>query len=296
MIFIASMFFSFSCATQRSTASIPPLELSDLIQARLSAQEVKDGSLVLVSVNLPAELRKKEVLGEFEGAKLPFYPAPRGSEGEYEAVLGVPHNHAQGVATVKICVEDAGGKCTNLPLKVVDGNYTSETLKVGAHFTNPSKKQLERIRRDVAEVALIYSKVTRKKYWDGPFVFPIQSPMTSPFGTKRVFNGEFKSFHGGLDLKAPTGTEIHAPAAGEVVLAKFLYFTGNTVMIDHGYGVITLYAHMSKLKVKKGQIVQPGNLLGLSGMTGRANGPHLHWQAVVHRTKVNPLGLIQVMR
>jgi murein DD-endopeptidase MepM/ murein hydrolase activator NlpD len=117
--------------------------------------------------------------------------------------------------------------------------------------------------------------------------------VTSSFGSRRVYNGIQSSAHTGLDFKAPKGTPIYAASRGRVALAKNLFFTGNTVILDHGYGVLTLYAHMSKLKVKKGQMVEGGHLLGLSGMTGRVTGPHLHWMAIIHKQKVNPIGLTQ---
>ena len=144
------------------------------------------------------------------------------------------------------------GKEWVLPLEIVDGHYKSETLKVDEKKVNPPKKELKRILREQAELKEIYSHLTHEKYWDGPFVLPVDSVVTSPFGSKRIYNGEMKSFHQGLDLRAHIGTPIHAASGGVVVLAKDLFFTGNTVLIDHGYGVFTVYCHMSALKVKNG--------------------------------------------
>jgi murein DD-endopeptidase MepM/ murein hydrolase activator NlpD len=132
-----------------------------------------------------------------------------------------------------------------------------------------------------------------KRHWSGPFLLPIESEVTSPFGNKRLYNGTMKNFHQGLDLRAREPTPIRAPEGAVVVLAKDLYFTGNTVILDHGYGLFTVYGHMSKLDVKKGQIVKKAELLGLSGATGRASGPHLHWGAVLMRMKFNPQDLVQ---
>jgi murein DD-endopeptidase MepM/ murein hydrolase activator NlpD len=263
------------------------------IQAKLSSAQVTDGSAVLVTAHIPKELisGKTEVSGKFEGTEFWFYPAPERGEGTYEALIGVPHNHKPGPSQIVIKV---GGKEQVVPIEIADAHYPSETLRVDNRHVNPSKKDLKEIMSDIAEVGKIYSHVTKEKYWKGPFVLPIRSKVTSVYGTKRVFNGEMRSYHTGLDLKAPMKTPIHAAAAGVVVLAKKLFFTGNTVMIDHGYGVVTLYAHMSKLKVKKGQHVEEGQLLGLSGMTGRANGPHLHWGVIINKVKVNPAEFIQV--
>lgn len=266
-------------------------------RAELSTSQVKDGSVVIVSVGLPEELADASVKGDFEGIQLPFFADT--SKGEYHAVLGVPYNHKAGETKVSIRVFKDGiehFKAKELPITILNGQYASETLRVDPRHLNPTKKDIKRIYRDKAEVGKIYSQLIPRKYWKGPFRLPVESAMTSVYGTKRVFNGRFASFHSGLDFKAPVGTRVYASAPGEVVLAKNLFFTGNTVMVDHGYGVLTLYAHLSKIDVKRGQLVDLNTLLGLSGETGRVSGPHLHWQAVVHKMKVNPLDLTKVMK
>ncbi len=264
-------------------------------KADLSSSDVIDGSVVLISVQVPKGMLSSadEVTGQFEDTKFWFYPVPERGEGAFEAVIGVPHNHTPGASEVKVLVK---GVERSLPIKISDAKYPSETLKVSNRHVNPKKKDLEQIRRDIEDVGKIYSNITKQKYWKGPFVLPVSSSVTSVYGTKRVFNGKMQSFHNGLDLKAPTGTPIHAAGSGVVVLAKSLFFTGNTVLIDHGYGVVTLYAHMSELKVKSGDRVEAGRLLGLSGMTGRANGPHLHWGVVINKVKVNPADFLKVIR
>jgi len=274
---------------------MPEAQASPDFKASLSSAEVIDGSVVRVSVQVPKGMLgdSDEVTGQFEETKFYFYPAPEKGDGTYEAIVGVPHNHTPGSVEVKVFVK---GVERALPIKIADAKYPSETLKVSKRLVEPKKKDVERILRDIAEVGKIYSTITRTKYWKGPFVLPVNSAVTSVYGTKRVFNGKMQSFHNGLDLKAPMGTPIHAAGHGVVVLAKSLFFTGNTVLIDHGYGVVTLYAHMSKLEVKAGDHVEAGQLLGLSGMTGRANGPHLHWGVVINKVKVNPADFLKVIQ
>lgn len=273
---------------------IPKLDSS--IQAEVSAAETMDGTIVLVTVRLPAKKVAQPVQGDFEGIALPFF-----EDGDvHRAILGVPYDHPAGPATVRIRVgegDDARG--AEAVFNVVAGNYSSETLKVDGRRVQPQRpRDLARIRKEVVEIGAAYDAITRRKYWKGPFELPVRKiqAVTSSFGTKRVYNGVQKSAHLGLDFKAPQGTPIYASAAGRVALAKDLFFTGKTVIVDHGYGVLTLYAHMSKLGVKKGQEVVAGHKLGLSGKTGRVTGPHLHWMAVIHKQKVNPLGLTQVMK
>lgn len=302
------IWFLNSCSTANSSHINPTQDiLSDIkppgidIRAELSSTQVVAGTIVLVSINVPPLYRNTPIVGKFEGLEFPFFSAEQEISGEsktglYEAVLGIPYERKPGPGKVSIHMGD-GKESSHLEisLDVVKGDYLSETLNVNARRVNPGKKDMRRIKREQAEIAKIYEQETLRKYWQGPFAFPIHSPVTSPFGTKRTYNGELKSFHTGLDLKAPVGTPIYSAAPGAVVMAKNLFYTGNTVIIDHGYGIITLYAHMSKLKVKLGDVVPMRGLLGWSGKTGRVNGPHLHWQAIVHRTKINPIGLTQVI-
>ncbi|MEK6705953.1 MAG: M23 family metallopeptidase [Bdellovibrionota bacterium] len=279
-----------------------PTILNDGIRAEVSSPQAANGSIVVVSVFLPEKLRGDKVSGTLSGVgeeiKFPFFPVPERGEGSYDAILGIPYASKPGPAKIEVVVKVKGDadRMLLLPITVQDGNYPSEQLSVSQRYIEPSKQELKRILSDKKEVGAIYNVVTRRKQWSGPFVLPIKSEITSPFGKKRVFNGQLNSFHGGLDLKAPEGTPIYAPAGGKVVLAKDLFFSGNTVLIDHGYGVFTVYAHMSRIKVKKGRFVERGTLLGLSGKTGRVSGPHLHWQAVIHKEKVDPLGLTTLLR
>lgn len=308
-LFVLGMAFSIACSTTPKSDASPespqalvsgPLK----IQGELSSLEVVDGSVILVHIRLPQGATDGAISGKFEEIGLPFFKT---DENTYQAVLGVPFNHKPGSSNVVVkfsalCPEEAGSGCTRepqvleLPVQISDGQYPSETLRVDSKHVNPEKKYMARIQRERAKIGEIYRRITREKYWEGPFQLPIQSPITSQFGTKRVFNGELRGFHGGLDLKAAPGTLVHAAASGLVALSKNLFYTGNTVILDHGYGIFTVYAHLSRLKVREGNQVKMGDLLGLSGKTGRVTGPHLHWQAVIHREKVNPIELTKVMR
>ncbi|HUP56205.1 MAG TPA: M23 family metallopeptidase [Bdellovibrionota bacterium] len=270
--------------------AVPLAEIADGARAALSSKESPAGSILLISLETEDVVAAEKVVGSFDDKEIPFFAI---GEKSFGAVFGVNHDLKPGDYQVEIRVGEAKGQ---LPLKVLDGGFKSENIKVNPKHVNPPKGQLKRIKREQAEIGRIYRELTREKHWAGAFKLPIESPVTSPFGTRRMYNGEQRNYHPGMDLKAAVGTPIVAPAKGRVVLAKHLYFTGKTVGIDHGYGVITLYAHMSKIRVKEGEVVDTGKVLGLSGMTGRVSGPHLHWQAVIQGVKVNPLDLTKVMR
>lgn len=307
----SSLILSTGCATANVSPASgePPKELAKLpssLKAELSSQTVSTGTIALLTVELPAEYQGKPVTGIFEGMELPFFPISQkpgsevaGTSARFATVLSIPYDHAPGNGSIQLRLGDGPQQSDagTVEFKVVQGEYPSEVLKVDGRRVHPKKKSdLARIAKEQIEIGRVYKAVTLSKYWEGPFIKPIESEITSAFGTRRVYNGELKSFHGGVDLRAPMKTPIYSAAAGKVVMAKNLFYTGNTVMLDHGYGIITLYAHMSRLKVKKGEDVKAHQLLGLSGKTGRVNGPHLHWQAIVHKVKVNPFGLIEVLR
>jgi hypothetical protein len=261
-------------------------------RAWIQSKDIPEGGVVFLQVKGAGKSRP---WAKFEGVELLFFRMGEGQDLRYGSIFGVPHGHARGPTRIELA-SAPGGEKGELRFNIVDGGFAHETLTVDGRHVNPKKKDMIRINRDIAEVVNIYKHPTLEKLWEGPWALPIDSPMTSPYGTNRLYNGEPRNFHGGLDLKAAVGTPVHAAASGRVVLAKDLFFTGFSVMIDHGLGLISLYAHMSKLQVKKGQRVKQGDLLGLSGMTGRVSGPHLHWQLILRNVKVNPVELMKVMR
>src|SRR5262249_16210579 len=138
-------------------------------------------------------------------------------------------------------------------------------------------------------------RVTPERLWSMPFVRPVQDPANSRFGTRSIFNGEARSPHGGTDFLSPLGTPVKSPNAARVLPARELYFTGNTVIIDHGLGVVSMLAHLSRIDVREGDTVSAGQILGLVGATGRVTGPHLHWALRVSRARVDPLSALAVV-
>jgi murein DD-endopeptidase MepM/ murein hydrolase activator NlpD len=169
-------------------------------------------------------------------------------------------------------------------LEVASQPYPQVDLKVQHKFTAPSRRLLRRIRKEEILKHRVFGESSEAQLWRGPFLSPVREPVTEQFGVRRIFNGELKTEHLGLDFHAARGTRVQAANSGRVILARRLFFEGNCVIVDHGEGLMTLYMHLSKFKVRKGQRVRRGQLLGLSGATGRATGPHLHlavrWEGV----------------
>ena len=169
--------------------------------------------------------------------------------------------------------------------------FPEEHLSVAPKYVEPPKAVRERIAREKAKLAKIYA---RREPWPPPaepFVRPVPGPPTSIFGSRRVFNGKPRSPHSGLDLRAATGTPVQCSGPGRVVMAEELYYSGNLVIVDHGGGLFTLYAHLSRIDVKEGQDLRAGDRVGLSGATGRVTGPHLHWGAKIDNRPFDPRSL-----
>ena len=212
----------------------------------------------------------------------------------FQGLFGIPHSHDAGPATLKITPK--GGEPLTLKFKIADAHYPSETLKVDNRKINPHKKTWFGSRRRLRRSTRFMASRRLPNSGDGAFVHPTDTIITDQFGMKRLYNGQLRSYHGGMDFRAAIGTPIHASAAGRVLLAKDLFYSGGTVIIDHGYGLLTMYFHQSKIIAKKGQMIAQGDLIGLSGKTGRVTGPHLHFQVVVHGTKVNPKDLFEELK
>jgi murein DD-endopeptidase MepM/ murein hydrolase activator NlpD len=138
------------------------------------------------------------------------------------------------------------------------------------------------------------NRITPSRKWDGRFAAPADASISDVYGSQRIFNGKAQRPHYGLDFRVPTGTPVAAMNSGTVLLARFLYFEGNCVVIDHGLGLLTLYFHLSEIKVKEGDSVKRGEEIGLSGGTGRATGPHLHVAVRWQGTYLDPARLMQL--
>jgi murein DD-endopeptidase MepM/ murein hydrolase activator NlpD len=254
------------------------------------------GRAVRPGVVVRVEVRSRKPLAKIEGTlrerPIAFILAADGKEAR--ALIGLAADTATGDHAIAIHGETTGGEPVEAErtLTVTPAQFRSQKLRVDPRFVQPPKDELPRIEQERARLADLSHAIDRDRPWHAPFEPPLDSPVTEPYGVKRTFNGELASQHRGVDLKGAMGTPIAAPGAGRVVLAEELYYTGNTVVIDHGYGVLSLLAHMSHIGVKVGDLVDAGATVGEVGATGRVTGPHLHWSAWVGGVSIDPLSLI----
>ena len=250
-----------------------------------------------MTITSTVELR--DVTGSAFGRPLAFYretTSPEGSPRAWHALAGVDVASAPGPASLSIqATSDTGAALTaDRAITVAPRRFVTRRLRVASQFVDPSLEEVERLRQEAARLEDIFATVTPRA-WDGPIAQPVAGVARSSFGTRSVFNGEPRAPHAGVDFRGAVGTPVGAPAAGRVVLAGPLFFTGQTVVIDHGLGLYSLLAHLSRIDVADGQILTRGATVGLLGATGRVTGPHLHWAVRLGAARVDAMRLVALL-
>ncbi len=201
------------------------------------------------------------------------------------AVIGIPLAAALGPR--RVTVRDAGG-ARDIEFSVGDKRYASQSLKVAPRQVDLSAADLKRVQRErqSLEQALDHWSAAPPATLRWPA--PVPGVRSSSFGLRRIFNGQSRNPHSGMDIAAPVGTPVLAPADARVLDTGDYFFTGNTVLLDHGMGLISIYCHLSAIDVHPGERIAAGARIGAVGMTGRATGPHLHWALSLNRAWVDP--------
>ena len=261
---------------------------------RAQPTKLVNGGPVLFQVKAPVKL--DSLSGTWLGHQLAFSYMPASKT--WFALAGVSFDTKPGKYTLEL----SGGRTGKDPLKVSRAFFVGAAkypkievkLTVEHKFTEPSPEQIKQIDEDKKTKQDYLNRVTPDREWDGNFTAPAQAATSDVFGSQRIFNGVAQREHQGLDYRVPTGTPVSAMNDGRILLARFLYFEGNCVVIDHGQGLLTLYFHLSEIKVKEGDMVKRGEIVGLSGATGRATGPHLHVAVRWQGAYLDPARLMQL--
>ncbi len=202
---------------------------------------------------------------------------------QHYAIFGIPLSTPLGTLDLQTNTQP-------LQIEVKPYKYAEQRLTVkNQDYVNPQQEQLDRYAVEAKEQNDIYTSFTPAQWTEFPqFIRPTAGKFSNSFGRKRFFNGEERAPHSGLDIPAPIGQKVVTPAAGTVVATGNYFFNGNTVMVDHGQGLISMFCHLSQINVTKGQKLKQGELLGLVGKTGRVTGPHLHWGMSLNNARVDP--------
>ncbi|MDD3447708.1 MAG: peptidoglycan DD-metalloendopeptidase family protein [Gammaproteobacteria bacterium] len=241
------------------------------------------GGLALVAIEAPGESAPQAWYRERRVMVLPDAAAP----GRWLAVVGIALDEEPG--THRVEAELADGRREALEFLVVPKEYASQhiTLKDTRKVT-PPPEDLARIRSETPRIKEALRHWSDAERVETGFILPVEGVVSGNFGLRRFYNDQPRKPHSGLDIAAPAGTPVRAPAAGTVVETGDFFFNGNSVFLDHGQGLVTMYAHMREIRVTAGERVRQGEILGLVGSTGRATGPHLHWGVSLNDARVDP--------
>jgi len=210
------------------------------------------------------------------------------------ALIGIdldvkPQSYAVKISAEK---EDGAKEEARQEFVIEPKNFPLRRFRVQEAMIAPPPQELERIQREQVILQDVYSTITPRWLGTGSFIAPLKQEAFPNFGQRRIYNRRPPSIHAGVDIGAPWGTKIMAANSGKIVLTSHLYFSGKTVIIDHGQGVFSVYGHLSKFLVKRGDLVKKGAPIGNVGNTGRSTGPHLHWSLRIFESRVDPLALV----
>jgi murein DD-endopeptidase MepM/ murein hydrolase activator NlpD len=233
-------------------------------------------------------------VARFNGRLYYLHPTPSSAL----ALLGADLELAAGNYPVEVSVVDRRGETAffHLSLEVRQAVRPEERLTLPPEMVTPRDPAvLQRIDRERALLAELFTRQTTPPLWDS-FTYPVSDPVGSPFGLRRILNGQPKSSHAGVDFRSPAGTAVRAAARGKVAFAGELYYSGQTVILDHGEGLFSLYAHLQTLGCGPGELMEAGAVLGTVGSTGRSTGPHLHWGVKLRGDRVDPLALAELLK
>lgn len=250
------------------------------------------GQAVLIRMSASCEITS--VHGALKEQEILFRPAP--DRKSWIGLAGLDLDVSPGVGLITYAVAFAGGFETKgtYGLDVLAKTFPVERITVDEKYVHLSKKDLARYRREQKILSAIFGRQSREGFWQDPFAVPVDVSKGSRFGLRRIINGETRNPHSGADLRAGPGTPVKAANAGRVVFADDLFFSGNTVILDHGGGLYTLYAHLDKITTAKDRVVMQGEIIGRVGATGRVTGPHLHWAAKLNGARVDPFSLVSL--
>lgn len=268
-----------------------PAQAAGGLELSIHLRAPQPGEPVRITACGPARITRPN--GTLLGRALDFFPL-EAAERCWAAWGVIPLDTKPRREAITIEALDGDGAMLrgSTSLTVLAKRFPTEQLKVEPRYAEPPPEVQERLAAERKLTAAIYGRRSPSAPVTSAFLRPVPGPPTSTFGKRRVFNGKPRDPHPGLDLRAASGTPVQCSGPGTIALARELYYSGQTVIVDHGGGLFTVYAHLSRIDVNEGDVVAAGLQLGLSGATGRVTGPHLHWGGKLGETPFDPTALL----
>ncbi len=260
-------------------------------QAEVLPKLVKQGEVGLLKVWGPVSL--KSVHGEFLGKR---YPLGLGENNQdYEGLLGIDMDTKPEKYGIRFVATDGRGKgiSQTTSIKVTKADFAVQKITLPRSMVELDSKTLERVNLESKRLKELFQTFWNERTWKGAFIHPVEGELSGAFGTRRIINGQPKSPHTGVDLRAEEGTPVRASNNGRVALVDDLFFSGRSVILDHGWGLYSMYFHLSEARVREGDRIPKGGELGRVGSTGRSTGAHLHWGIILNGARVDPFSLLR---
>jgi murein DD-endopeptidase MepM/ murein hydrolase activator NlpD len=252
--------------------------------------EIAQGELVELKIS---DVDLTAVEGRWGEEQIYFQPM---GNGLFSALFGVDVEAKAAVSKfiLKVVRRSGEQRQTELPVKVKAKSFRTESFSVPPSFDQMTPETQEEISREQAAFKRAFAAPIAARLWEAPFIRPVPHEASpTSFGARRIINGTPRAPHSGTDLAAPAGVEVLASNHGRVALVGNFFFAGGSVVLDHGGGLFTMYFHLSEVKVDEGEMVKKGDVVGISGATGRVTGPHLHWGARLTNARVEPFELLK---
>jgi murein DD-endopeptidase MepM/ murein hydrolase activator NlpD len=278
-------------ASERSAAVAAPSK-KPALRIDATTRQPRQGDVIALTVRSDRPLTSLVLVDDERRIAM-----ERGKGGTvFRGLLGFDFEGPAGPRTLELVASEGAepSRTTPYAIRVGKGRFLVQKLAVDPRFVEVPEAESERVKGEQRRVLEVWKSADAARRFAGSFRLPADARLEENFGAKRVYNGESRSRHAGLDLAAPEGAPVLASAAARVALTGELYFSGGTVILDHGGGLFTMYFHLSSVDVKEGELVAQGQRLGAVGHTGRATGPHLHWAAKLNGARVNPESLLKL--
>jgi murein DD-endopeptidase MepM/ murein hydrolase activator NlpD len=253
---------------------------------------IQPGHVIRLTVTAPPAVSAVTAL--WQDREVVFVRQP---DGPWDALIGIDIADTPGPRSVHLSARQTDGTSLTAThtFRVEPIAVRTRRIRVDPKFVTPPASALPRIREETALLNALFGRASLERRWTADAVRPVDGVAVSGFGVRTILNGQAGGPHNGLDLAAPAGTPIYAPAPGVIAYAREFYYSGNTVIVDHGQGLYSTMAHLSVMEVLEGDLVSKGALIGKVGATGRVTGPHLHWGVRLHGARVDPLSLLDTL-
>jgi murein DD-endopeptidase MepM/ murein hydrolase activator NlpD len=276
----------------------PLRSMATSIKVTWDPARVRRGSVIMMKIHSPVKLMAAEAATGQDR-----FPLLKTEDGTYAALVGIDVRLKEPSMPVDFALFPAkGGPPYRIRADLTIKDSPSGTVKKVQKLSLPSgmvdlsQKRIDQVREDNRTLGDILATRSRQRYWKESYLIPVQGRITTRFGIGRVLNGKPRSSHSGVDIAGKRGAPVKSANSGKVLLADDFYLSGKTVVVDHGWGISTIYAHLDRIDVREGQEVLRGRVLGTVGSTGRSTGPHLHFGAFIRGAKIDPLQLVEVTK